>query len=219
MKTRTLDRDFGKRVYDWLGRHARVYRAIRWSVCFGRERFLQRAAMDAIDLKLGDTVLDLACGAGANLAFLEEKVGPQGRIIAADYSVGMLERARAAAKARGWSNIQFIEADAAELSLASRSLDGAVCTFALSAMPGEQTALSRVAEALKPEAKFVVLDAKAFTGWAARLNSVIGPLFKYTTAWSYEKDVPPMLRRTFRHVYIREFHAGCNYIAVASVSR
>ena len=86
-------------------------------------------------------------------------------------------------------------------------------------MPGEYAAIRRVAEALKPEARFVVLDAKAFTGWARRLNPVLGPLFKYTTAWSYEKDVPPMLRRTFRQVDIQEFHAGCNYIAVSSVSR
>lgn len=216
MNTKTLDREFGKRVYDWLGKHSRVYRAIRWSVCFGREGFLQRAAMEATSLKPGDTVLDLACGAGSNLAFLEEMVGPEGRIIAADYSAGMLQRAKDAAKAHGWSNIEFIEADAAELSLESRSLDGAVCTFALSAMPGEHAAIRHVAMALKPGARFVVLDAKAFTGWAARLNPVVGPLFKYTTAWSYEKDVPPMLRRTFGQVDIREFHAGCNYIAIAS---
>ena len=219
MPTRTLDRQFGKRVYDWLGQHPRFYRGIRWTVCFGRERFLQRTAMQAVGLKAGDTVLDLACGAGSNLAFLREMVGPEGSILAVDYSTGMLEQAKAIANQRGWSNIQFMEADAAELSLPKWSLDGAVCTFALSAMPGEQEAIRNVASALKPGARFVVLDAKAFTGWAAHLNPLVGPIFKYTTAWSYEKDVPPLLRRYFGEVDIREFHSGCNYVAVATTAR
>ncbi len=173
--------------------------------------------MEAVGSKRGDTVLDLACGAGSNLASLQDMVGPEGTIIAVDYSTGMLERAKQLANEHGWNNIQFLEADAAELSLPAASLDGAVCTFALSAMPGEQAAIHRVASALKPGAKFVVLDAKAFTGWAAPFNPLVGPLFKYTTAWSYEKDVPPMLHRAFGHVDVREFHSGCNYIAVASV--
>ena len=98
MRTRILDRQFGKRVYDWLGRHPRVYQAIRWSVCFGRERFLQKTAMNALGAKPGDTVLDLACGAGSNLRYPHAMVGLDGRIIAVDYSTGMLDRAKAQAK-------------------------------------------------------------------------------------------------------------------------
>jgi len=35
-----LDLSHGKRLYDWLGAHKRVYRGIRWSVCFGRVNFI-----------------------------------------------------------------------------------------------------------------------------------------------------------------------------------
>lgn len=83
-------------------------------------------------------------------------------------------------------------------------------------MPGEAEALRRVASALKPGARFVILDCKAFTGWARVFNPLIGPLFKYTTNWDYEKDVVSVIRSVFQDVRIREFHAGCNYIAVVT---
>jgi ubiquinone/menaquinone biosynthesis C-methylase UbiE len=210
-----LDLAFGKRVYDWLGQHPRVYQGIRWGVCFGRERSLQELAIAATGLHEGDTVLDLAYGAGVNLAGLEAKVGESGKIIAVDYSTGMLDTARARSREHGWTNIEFRRGDAASLELPAKCLDGAICTFGLSAMPGELAALRRVAAALKPGACLVVLDAKIFTGWARILNPIAGPLFQYTTNWNYKKDVVGCIRATFDAVQVVEFNSGCNFIAVA----
>jgi demethylmenaquinone methyltransferase/2-methoxy-6-polyprenyl-1,4-benzoquinol methylase len=214
-----LDLAFGKRVYDWLGEHEGFYKAIRWIACLGREQTLERLAIAAIGLKPGDTVLDLACGAGVNLPYLEDRVGPEGRILAVDYSEGMLNAARARAESRGWRNVEFVQADAARLVLASGSLDGAVCTFGLSAMPGERSALSRVAAALKADAKFVALDAKTFTGPASILNVFAGPLFKYTTNWDHKKDVIRVIREVFGEAEIVRFNSGCNFIAIAGPRR
>ncbi len=108
-----LDLSHGKKVYDWLGVHKGVYRGVRWSVCFGREKRLQARAIAAIGLNENDTVLDLACGAGVNLPYLFDKVGPSGKIVAVDYSEGMLATARAAAEANRWPNIEFRQEDAA----------------------------------------------------------------------------------------------------------
>ena len=210
-----LDLAFGKRAYDWLGTHPRVYGIIRWTVAFGREDHLQRRALESLGLKEGDTVLDLACGSGVNLPALVRAVGASGRIIATDYSDGMLNTARATARRMGWNNVEFIQADAATLELAPQSLDGALCTFALSAMPGERAALQRVAQALKPAARFVALDAKTFTGPARVLNPVTGPLFKYTTNWNYQKDVVGVIHEVFPEVEVAEYHQGANFIAVA----
>jgi ubiquinone/menaquinone biosynthesis C-methylase UbiE len=211
-----LDLSHGKRVYDWLGVHRRVYRGIRWSVCFGRERHLQERAVAAIALKQGDSVLDLACGAGANLSHLFEAVGSSGKIVAVDYSDGMLATARAVAKAKGWSNIEFRQEDAARLDLPSASFDGALCTFGLSAMPGEDAALRRLTVALKPGAKLVALDAKTFTGLARAFNPIAGPIFKYTTNWDYEKDVLRSIREVFGEATVDQYNCGCNFIAVAT---
>jgi demethylmenaquinone methyltransferase/2-methoxy-6-polyprenyl-1,4-benzoquinol methylase len=210
-----LDLAHGKRAYDLLGRHPRLYRAVRFSVCFGRERRLQQLAVAATGLAPGATVLDLACGTGVNHPHLHALVGRTGRILAVDYSTGMLETARAAVRIHGWTNIDFLQADAACLDLPAASLDAALCTFGLSAMPGERAALQRVATALKPGAPFVALDAKAFTGWASVFNPIAGPVFQYTTNWDYRKDVVASIRATFPHVQLVEFNAGCNFLAVA----
>ena len=131
-----------------------------------------------------------------------------------DYSAGMLATARAVAKTNGWDNIEFRQEDAARLNLPSACLDGALCTFGLSAMPGEAAALRRVAVALKPGAKFVVLDAKTFTGLARAFNPIAGPIFKYTTNWDYEKDVLRSIGEIFGELAVEEYNSGCNFIAV-----
>jgi ubiquinone/menaquinone biosynthesis C-methylase UbiE len=115
-----------------------------------------------------------------------------------------------------WPNVVFRQADAAHLELPARSLDGAICTFGLSAMPGEHAALRRMAAALRPGARFVALDAKTFTGLARIFNPLIGPFFKYTTNWDYKKDVIGSMEEVFGEIAVEEFHCGCNFIAVAA---
>jgi demethylmenaquinone methyltransferase/2-methoxy-6-polyprenyl-1,4-benzoquinol methylase len=210
-----LDLESGEKIYDCLGRHPTFYRFIRWSVCFGREHGFQKRALRSLKIKRGETVLDLGCGNGVNFPLLEEAVGATGKIIALDYSSGMLDQAMITAAWNGWRNIKFIQADAARVNLPDNSLDGAVCTFAFSAMPGEDAAIRRVAAALKPGAQLVVLDAKAFTGLGRILNPVLGPIFKHTTNWNYKKDVIAMIRKHFNEVEVSEYNCGCNYIAVA----
>ena len=213
-----LDLDSGKRVYDWLGAHERVYSALRWSVCFGIEGRLQELAVDAVGLKKGDVVLDLACGAGVNLPHLLSRVGSAGKILAVDHSDGMLNAARSRTDLKACANVDFQQADAAHLELPAGSLNGAICTFGLSAMPGELAALRRVAAAMKPGVRFVALDAKVFTGFARVFNPIAGPLFKYTTNWNYKKDVIRSIREVFEEIDIDEYNCGCNFIAVAKKS-
>lgn len=211
-----LDLAHGKRVYDWLGLHQRVYRHIRWIAACGQERRLQSLAIDAIGLKHGDTVLDLACGAGFNFPHLIERIGNSGKIVAVDYSEGMLVTARATAVANGWSNIDFRRENAAVMDLPPLSLDAALCTFCLSAMPEERAALQRVAAALKPGANCVVLDSQKCRGFASVFNPIAGPIFKYFTNWDYEKDVVRSVRAVFPQAVIEEYNSGCNFIAVAA---
>ncbi len=210
-----LSLEFGKKLYHYWGRHPRSYSFIRWVSCFGREKMLEKRVIEAIELQKGDTVLDLGCGSGVNLVHLHEVVGPAGKIIALDYSEEMLAVAKALAVENGWRNIQFIQGDAAKVELPRHSLDGAVCTFVLSAMPGEDAAIRTVATALKPHRKFVVFDAKPFTGIGRILNPITYLVFKYITNWNYRKNVVGILRQHFPNMVVTEFNSGCNFIAVA----
>lgn len=211
-----LDLQFRKSVYDYLGQHFLLYRLIHWAACFGREATLRNRAFRLAEFEAGGTVLDLGCGNGVNLPFLEQAVGSSGKIIALDYSDGMLDRAMALAVANGWRNIEFVQGDAACMNLEDRTLDGAVSTLALSAIPGEEAAIARVAAALKDGSRFVVLDAKRFTGVAKVLNPILGPLYEYMFNWNYREDVVGVIKQTFARTDVTEFHSGFNYIAVAT---
>ncbi len=216
---RPLDLAYGRRLYDWWGRHPGIYRAFATAAVFlGRERHLRRLAVEALDVDPGSAVLDLGCGHGPNFAQLEDALGPGGRLVALDYSEGMLGAARRRAETEGWLNIEFLRTDAAHAELAAESLDGALCTLALSAIPDHQRAIAKLRAALRPGARFVVLDANPLEGPARLLNPLIKPLFRYTTNWDYERDLPAALRGAFGRVEVRKFNAGSLFLAVATKS-
>ncbi len=210
-----LNLSLGRKIYDWWGRHPFLYKVTSWIVFLGRETSLRRRAIATIGLKRGDMVLDLACGNGLNFELLEEKVGKKGEIVGFDYSIGMLGFAARRIETNGWKNIQLLQGDAAGMKLPPASLDGAFCSLGLSAMPNHRAAIRNVYESLKPGKRFVVLDAKLFKGWAAVLNPLIRPLFKWTTNWDAEKDLIGDLEKIFEEVRVVEFNGGSMFIAVS----
>jgi len=209
---------FGARIYNWYGKHALVYAAGSWLVFLGKEQKLRQRAVEAMGIKKGDTVLDLACGNGKNFALLENAVGAEGQIIAFDYSVGMLDAARSRTNAHNWHNIEFAQGDAAKLNLPANRLDGALCTLGLSAMPDHESAILRVATALKDGARFAVLDAKKFDGFWRIFNPLLRFLFVYTTNWDYRKNIPLTLNKVFGNARIDSFNSGSIFIAVSQKS-
>jgi 2-polyprenyl-3-methyl-5-hydroxy-6-metoxy-1,4-benzoquinol methylase len=106
-------------------------------------------------LQPGELVLDLACGAGA-MARRMARLGAH--VVAADFSAGMLERARARAAEAG-DQIEFHQVDATDpaqlAALGAGRFDAAVCLQALMDMPAIEPALRALARAIKPEGRVV----------------------------------------------------------------
>ncbi|HEX6228694.1 MAG TPA: methyltransferase domain-containing protein [Solirubrobacterales bacterium] len=218
MKARPLTPEYGKRIYDWWGRHPHLYRFMAWLVFLGRERTLRRRAAELAGIGPGATVLDLACGSGANFAALEARIGDRGRLIGFDYSPGMLASAEALKARHGWDNIELVQGDAEKMELPAASLDAAVCTLALSTMRDHRAAIERVRDGLRPGGRFAVLDAKELEGAARILNPLIRPLFRLTTNWDPRKNLIASLRDCFGAVEVKRFNAGSMYIAVGRAS-
>ena len=80
---------------------------------FGARRLGSRG-VDLLDLRAGDTAVDLGCGTGVNLAGLAHAVGPTGRVIGVDISKGMLARARRQAVADDLTCVELVQADLRE---------------------------------------------------------------------------------------------------------
>mmetsp|Transcript_39957 Transcript_39957/g.100017 ORF Transcript_39957/g.100017 Transcript_39957/m.100017 type:complete len:144 (-) Transcript_39957:88-519(-) len=62
------------------------------------------------EIPTGGTVVDLACGAGHDVAIASRMVGPAGSVVGVDMTGAMLERARANADRCGAANAEFLEA-------------------------------------------------------------------------------------------------------------
>jgi S-adenosylmethionine-diacylgycerolhomoserine-N-methlytransferase len=150
----------------------------------------RRRAMAALNLSPGDAVLEVGAGTGRNLRYLMEAVGPTGSVVAVDASAGMLREARRLARREGWSNLSFIEGDAARLSL-DRGVDGVLFSLSYSVLPEPRAVLARAWEALEPGSRLVVMDAGLTHARFARVLAPIvrqlvklGPGDPYSEPWN-----------------------------------
>src|SRR6516165_6760896 len=78
------------------------------------QRAQRLRAVQALGLRAGDSVIDIACGTGLNFPLLEEVIGPGGRIVGVDLTDAMLARAQDRIATNGWSNVSLVQADAAD---------------------------------------------------------------------------------------------------------
>src|SRR5262249_8120452 len=72
------------------------------------QRAQRLRAVQALGLRAGDSVIDIACGTGLNFSLIEEVIGPGGRIVGVDLTDAMLARAQDRIETNGWSNISLV---------------------------------------------------------------------------------------------------------------
>ncbi|MCJ7750517.1 MAG: methyltransferase domain-containing protein [Armatimonadetes bacterium] len=76
-----------------------------------------------VDVRAGETLLDLGCGAGLDLWFYAQKVGPSGTLYGLDFSSAMIETARANLSAAGIDSVSLLTAPAEKIPLPDDSVD------------------------------------------------------------------------------------------------
>jgi demethylmenaquinone methyltransferase/2-methoxy-6-polyprenyl-1,4-benzoquinol methylase len=149
--------------------YALVAPAYNWSDLFGLGQMprMRRVAVQRLGLEPGASVLEVACGTGANFANLQAQIGPSGRLVGVDYTPAMLAQARRLVERRGWRNVELLQADAAQLDL-GQQFDAVLCTLATTVVPGWQAALERAAAHLKPGGRLVLSDFCLSERWYAQ---------------------------------------------------
>lgn len=75
------------------------------------------------EMKEGDTVLDIGCGAGLDLYIASTIVGPKGMVFGIDYSENMVEKAKANMKKLDVSNVEVKRALSDDIPLEDESVD------------------------------------------------------------------------------------------------
>jgi ubiquinone/menaquinone biosynthesis C-methylase UbiE len=108
-----------------------------------------RSMVDALDLEPGATILDLACGPG-DIGFLAlEAAGPEGKLIATDFSAQMVEVARRRGEKLGLDRVEYREMNAEAMDLPDDSVDAIVCRWGFMLMLDPQTALKESRRVLR----------------------------------------------------------------------
>lgn len=129
-----------------------------------REYAYRKSAVRKLQLKPGDTVVEIGCGTGLNFDFLEQMVGRQGHIVGVDLTEAMLTKANRRIRQNGWSNVSLVHCDAAEFEF-PHPVDGIISTFALTLVPEYDKIIENGARALSSGGRMVILDFKMPEKW------------------------------------------------------
>jgi len=143
-------------------------------------RHLRRRAAARLELRPGDRVLEIGCGTGRNFPFLQQAVGPSGKIYGVDLSAGMLRRARELCRRKGWTNIELTQCDAADY-LPPEPLAGILFGLSYNTMPHHRMVLRHAWKLLRPGGRIVIMDGKLPPGFGGKLVLPLGLwLMKHT---------------------------------------
>lgn len=183
-----------------------------------REKTYRRMAVEALNLKYGDTVVEIGCGTGLNFSLLQAAIGHEGTIIGVDITEAMLEQAHNRAEKNSWENIKLIHCDAAEYSF-PQGISGVFSTFALTLVPEYERVIENAAMALAPDKRMVVLDLKRpdrWPMWAVRLGVFLTAPFAVSLDIT-DRHPWEVMSKYFERVFMTELYLGAAYIAVGEV--
>ena len=142
-------------------------------------------AVQALRLRPGDSVIDVACGTGLNFSLIEEAIGPGGRLVGVDLTDAMLAQAQDRIEKNGWRNVSLVQADAAAFEFPAE-VDAILSTYALSQVPECAQVIAHGAAALSAGGRWVVLDLKVpgrTPGWLAQLGTAMVRPFAAIDQW------------------------------------
>lgn len=106
-------------------------------------------------LEAGNGVLDVCSGTGEWAAHLRQSVGPNGLVMAADFSLPML---RHGAERFARNGVGEVQGDAAQLPFADNSFDAATVAFGIRNVADRDQGFAEMARVVKPGGRVVCLE-------------------------------------------------------------
>jgi ubiquinone/menaquinone biosynthesis C-methylase UbiE len=168
----------------------------------------RKRAIELLDVQAEQTILDIACGTGANFGHILH-LNQNVLIYGTDYSEGMLRRAQYLIEKNKWKYIELFKADARDLTqqLVAKethnnvsSFDRIICVLGLSVIPDWEKVLDSLIEILNEDGKIVIMDVYAekrnFNTWLvetiakADLNRKIWQTLETKTTNFYMEYLP-----------------------------
>jgi SAM-dependent methyltransferase len=113
----------------------------------------------------GQTVLDVGAGPGYAALDLAEIVGRTGRVVALERSRRFVEVLAARAAARGFTQLEVVEADVVSASFGVSGADAAWCRWLLCFVSDPRAVLRRIRAALRPRSVAVFHEYADYGSW------------------------------------------------------
>lgn len=198
-------------------------------ISFQRHKAWRKETMKRMNVKKGQSALDVCCGTADWSIALAEAVGPNGSVIGLDFSQNMLKVGYQKVEQLGLENVNLVHGNAMQLPFEDHSFDFVTIGFGLRNVPDYMQVLKEMNRVLKPGGKAVCLETSqpnlpVFKQFFYLYFRYVMPLFGKMFAKSYNeyswlqesaRDFPGMIELAnmfkeagFTDVQVKTFTGG-----------